>query len=281
MESIFNKHRDSGLKDFITRWSALAVIDAEKAHALAIAALKYYRGSKPERESLRHIQELERRWYASLEAGKPDFSLYGDQYFLSDIWACWILYSRTYLLRVRHALAGQRFPVSAEPFLENVKSIVDLGCGFGYTTAALKELFPAADVHGTNFPGGIQWKFAEQVGKEYGFTLAPDVQSLNRSIDFVFASEYFEHFEDPVSHLEEVLAACQPAHLLIANAFGTVSMGHFIKYKYKGTMHGTDIGSVFDNVLRSAGYERIMILYNDKPAYWRKTAREPEPSFSF
>jgi SAM-dependent methyltransferase len=270
MESIFTKNTKEALAEFITRWAAIEEIDQEKALALAASALVYYKAGKKARAEQRPNQELEKRWYASLTAGEPDYSVYGDQYFLSDIWACWMLYSRKYLLNIQKNCIGKSIDV------QNVGSVVDLGCGFGYTTAALKELFPNAEVYGTNFEGGIQWKFAEQVGSERGFTLAPDVHKLDCQIDLIFASEYFEHIENPVEHLEDLLKTCKPKYIICANAFGTTSVGHFDDYKHNDAglfgnlISGKKIGREFNRALRAAGYSKVKTgCWNDRPNLWK------------
>ena len=263
MDSIFDKHTKEHLREFIAAWPEQ--VNADEAFERACAALRYYGGSKHDREETRPSQELETRWYESLERGAPDYGVYSEPLFLSDIWACWKLYSRKYVQAVRTINLS-------------VGSVVDLGCGFGYTTAALKELYPSADVFGTNFEDCPQWKFASALGKERGLSLAPDVQKLNRQIDLVFASEYFEHIESPVGHLHGVLDVCRPKYLVLANAFGTISVGHFVKYKYRdslgldGAIDGKHIGKVFNQALRSTGYARVKTgFWNDRPAVWQKT----------
>ncbi len=265
MDSIFDKHTKEHLREFIAAWPS-DDIDRDKAFDLACAALKYYGGSKTERVMSREWQDLENRWYASLTAGTPDYTVYDAPYFLSDIWACCCIYSRKYLMSARkHVISGMQ-----------VGSAVDLGCGFGYTTAGLKELFPEAEVFGTNFEDSRQWKFATVLGKERGFTLAPDVHKLNRKIDLVFASEYFEHFENPVAHLRDVVSTIEPKYLLIANAFGTTSVGHFDVYKHSCGLFdmpifGNKISVVFNDELRKSGYKKVeTACWNDRPCLWEK-----------
>jgi SAM-dependent methyltransferase len=262
VSSIFEKRTKNDLREFVSKWAALQVIDETKAFDLACAAMKYYKGDKSERINLREFQDLEKQWYDSLAKGEPDYSVYGAPYFLSDIWACWVLYSRKYLLSARaHIISDMQ-----------VRSVADLGCGFGYTTAGLKELFPSATVFGTNFEGCLQWKFAAALGKERGFALAPDVQSLNRNIDLVFASEYFEHIEEPVAHLAQVLSACNPKYLVIANSFGTTSVGHFFSDKQAGRR----VSRAFNATLRGLGYEKMKTkCWNDRPTFW-KQAKSPD-----
>jgi hypothetical protein len=134
-------------------------------------------------------------------------------------------------------------------------------------------MFPSAEVFGTQFEGSCQWKLAEEVGKAAGFSLAPCARALNRQIDLVFASEYFEHIEEPIEHLLEVLRVCKPKYLLLANSFGTTSIGHFDVYKHAGQrVDGKKMSRAFNKVLRASGYmQRKTKCWNGRPAYWLQT----------
>ena len=44
---------------------------------------------------------LEHRWYRSLDANKPDYSVYADDEYIAEAWMCWALYSRKYLLALK------------------------------------------------------------------------------------------------------------------------------------------------------------------------------------
>lgn len=268
MNSIFEEKTKDSLRSFISKWAALADINQEKAYELALRSLAYYRGGS-EKTNLRSFQELERRWYASLKRGAPDYSVYDDPYFLSDIWACWILYSRKYLtsMNSKKALRGRSIVEDAG----EVSSAADLGCGFGYTTAGLKELFPNANVVGTNLESTCQFRLASALGVERGFSLVPSVDRLGRR-DLVFASEYFEHIENPVEHLKEVFDVCAPRFIITANSFGTTSVGHFLKYRHgDALLDGKAVSRIFNGTLRSSGYEKVdTTCWNGRPAYWRK-----------
>lgn len=264
--SIFDAYKTTDLHEFVERWSALEDINKTHAMTLAQEALAYYSGSKTARQDRRPFQELEARWYRSLACGAPDYSVYGERYFLSDIWACWVLYSRKYLLSIDKKMRALLPPVC---------SVADLGNGFGYTTAGLKELFPSADVFGTNFEGGIQWRFAERVGAERGFSLAPNIQALSRHVSLVFASEYFEHIENPVEHLNDIVTSTRPCAFVLANAFGTESVGHFVEYTHSsplGMAHKLDgkaTSRAFGKALREHGYTKAETgCWNDRPALW-------------
>ena len=44
---------------------------------------------------------LAARWYASLDAGRPDFTIYDDPVYLAEAFLCWREYSRKYLRALR------------------------------------------------------------------------------------------------------------------------------------------------------------------------------------
>src|SRR4051812_21714531 len=88
----------AGLSSFIDLCaSCIPELDTSLARTLAMSAVRYYRGNADERANLRAFQELEQRWYSSLNTGQPDYGVYADPYMVSDLWACWIVYSRQYL----------------------------------------------------------------------------------------------------------------------------------------------------------------------------------------
>lgn len=254
------KPRDM-LELFLDEYSSLFDIDVEKARVLIRDGFRYYVGDK----SAGLLQRaLEAKWYSSF-----DFSIYDDDYYFTDVYVCWILYSRKYIMAMRSksSLDGKRSPFDA---MKGVRTVVDLGCGIGYATAALKSTFRDAKVYGTNIEGTKQFKFCQHVGKRYGFNVLPDLGSLD-SINLVFASEYFEHFEQPFAHLREVLKK-RPRYLVIANSFNTYSMGHYTAYKHGNKVIPQESASkIFNSFLASAGYEPMRAkLWNNKPRIWVK-----------
>lgn len=188
---------------------------------------------------------LENKWYKSLEDGQPDYSVYDDDYYFCDLWSCWSIYSRKYL-RAIHKLN----------LIQEAESIVDLGCGISITTASLKELYPSAKVYGTNIEGTKQFKFGKHMAEKYNFTIVPDISYID-TIDVVFASEYFEHIERPIEHLIEIITRLKPKQFILANAFNTRSLGHFLEYKnLDEIILQKDISKMFLAALKSHGYKK-------------------------
>jgi 2-polyprenyl-3-methyl-5-hydroxy-6-metoxy-1,4-benzoquinol methylase len=214
---------------------------------------------------------LENRWYDSLKKNKIDYSIYDDDDYFLDLWLCWIFYSRRYLRDIskKNSLTETTSVLS---ILKDVKSILDIGCGIGYTTAVLKQIFTNADVYGLNIENTKQYSFCEYMSKKYNFNIISDINKINTHIDLIFASEYFEHIQNPVEHLQDILVRYTPKYLIIANAFNTRAMGHFITYIHNGSViQQNKISKVFNNILISNDYKKVKTkLWNNRPTIWVK-----------
>jgi len=209
--------------------------------------------------------ELQKKWYDSLE--DPDFTVYEDPYYICDIWLCWVKYSRRYLCDISKPTSlGTR---SIQSYIGQPKVIFDLGCGFGYTTALLKELFPLSKVVGTNLETSFQYEMAKQMGQRYGFEVHSGLDEIHTA-DLVFASEYFEHFQSPLEHLHDVLKKRRPKFLIIANGFNGLAIGHFNTYYHLGKPYcASDMGRMFNKQVSAYGYKKLKTkLWNNRPAIW-------------
>jgi len=264
--SIFDKIKKSDLANFLTLCKPYVDFDYEKAYNMALHAIKFNKGDKNSRNELRHLEELHVRWYESLAAGSPDYSVYDDPYYgLCDVWACWVIYSRKYLLAINSPKALTTKSIVSDM---SVNSVIDMGNGFGYTTAGLKELFPSAKVYGFNLKDTCQYKVGEVLAPQYDFSMVSELPTT--PIDLVFASEYFEHILDPVTHLLEVINKLSPKYLIVANAFGAKAVGHFDTYHYGDKRFtGKEISRIFNNTLREKGYtKRSTNMWNNRPTFW-------------
>lgn len=268
--SVLTLHDDGALYDYLAICARFRKFNVEQALIYARSAVRYYKGDAKARDHLVEHMSIEARWYDALDGGKPDYGVYNDDYYISDIWACWCVYSRKYLLELkkpRESLDG----VSIIKALGPIRHVADLGCGFGYTTAAIKELFPKAEVCGTNLKGTTQYAVATDIGKQRGFSVVPDIMNLpSGQADLIFASEYFEHIERPVEHLIHVCKTAKPRALIMANAFGARSTGHFNVYKNGDeVIPNKKIGRLFNKTLRELGYTQLKAgLWNNRPAIW-------------
>jgi 2-polyprenyl-3-methyl-5-hydroxy-6-metoxy-1,4-benzoquinol methylase len=204
---------------------------------------------------------LEQRWYAALDSGAPDYGVYGDAGYIAETFACWKQYSRRYL----RAISAPQVRV----LLGDVRSVVDLGCGIGLTSAALAQIFQCA-VYGVDMSDTAQAAVAQRFATRFGFQLARLDQISGA--DVVFASEFFEHIHTPVAYLRHVLDTLHPTTLIIANSFNTRAIGHFTAYEIDGAH--VDPGRMsrqFNAELRRYGYGKVATkFWNNRPAVWRR-----------
>lgn len=215
-------------------------------------------------------QRLLEKWEESLDKGKPDYSVYSQMPILQDIWSCWAMYSRAYIRALTIKKCNDQF---ISDILKDTKTILDIGNGIGYSTAALKQTFPNANVYGLNLKESFQWGICQRVAKEYDFKMVSRLPPPNKFVEFdlLFASEYFEHHERPIEHLEEVIKAIKPKFIIVANSFGTSAIGHFREYKHKNailTIRHTR--KMFSDFLKDNNYSKQKTTFwNDRPMFWQ------------
>ena len=267
---ILNVKPKDALIEFLELCQSMENINVERVYKTAMATIAYLRGNKEQRQYLQLGQELEEQWYKSLANDQPDWSVYGTDYYLGELWACWIIYSRTYL---RNILIPRSLPpdgIVAD--LGQIQTIIDLGCGFGYTTAALREIFPNAEIIATNLDGIIQTDLAKKMGRRYNFHVVSGIEKIELQADLIFASEYFEHIYRPLDHLREIINILNPQAFLIASAFNARAIGHFQHYDIDGKrLGGKSTSRLFNAELRRLDYKKIKTrLWNNRPSYWKR-----------
>ena len=215
------------------------------------------------------LTKLEKQWYKN---DCKDFSGYDDDWYFMELWLCFVMYSRMYLKAFsKPQIIGKDKIYSLMERTKDSKCILDLGCGIGYTTAALKEMYPNAKVTGTNLKDTKQWKFCQHMSNKHNFDLVTDVSELTDDQDVIFASEYFEHIENPIEHLQEILNL-NPKILVLANSFNRPALGHFTEYKHNDeTVDQTKISKLFNDYLKKNGYEKLKTkFWNNRPNVWGK-----------
>lgn len=204
------------------------------------------------------------RWYDSLRAGKPDYTMYLNSYYLIQAWLSWKHYCRKYIKFIEKHL----------DFFPDVNTVIDYGCGIGFSTLMLEAVFKDALIYGTNIPLSLQYRFCELLLKyePCAFIKPHVVEKLPRACDLAFCSEYFEHFERPIEHLRDIVQHNSPRIFLIANAFGAKAVGHFNTY-YDGrsTYAANEIGRAFSAELKQMGYCKLKHDgWNNRPSIYIK-----------
>ncbi len=197
---------------------------------------------------------LRNNWYESLKT-KADYSGYNDDWYFTDMLACFKIYSSKYIKLI--SKLGL-----------NPKSIIDLGCGLGITSQMLKEYFKC-DVIGTNLKDTKQWRFCK--------THMNVVETYEEKADTIFASEYFEHIQDATDHLTNIINKNAPNTLIMANSFTAKSFGHFNTYINKNNnnfpklIDCKNMTRHFSMLLKENGYKKHdQKFWNNRPQVWIK-----------
>jgi len=261
------------IDQFLFEYNNINRIDINESKEKIKNLIKYHKGDKNQRINLKYLIELENIWYAALDKNLIDYSVYDHGDYFIDLFVCWVVYSRGYMKSIlKNSTISDGF--SIYNLMGNINSIADFGCGIGYTTAALKEIFKCT-VYGTNIKNTKQWYFCEYLSNKYGFNLIDnnELKGIGK-IDLIFASEYFEHIHDPLDHLEFIISELEPRYLIVANSFNTISIGHFEKYilkKNNKLIDQSEINKYFIKLLMSKGYIKLKTkLWNNRPNLYVK-----------
>lgn len=240
---------DEAINRFLEEYSSISTIDKVKAKKLIKNAYN--------RDNMSYQKELEDRWYASLLTDNPDYSVYNDEYYFTDVFYCWWVYSRKYIK-------------SLAKLAITPTSVVDVGNGIGYSTRQLKEIFPNARVVGINIKDTTQHKFNDHYKKDYKYEMTDDLASLG-SCDLIFASEFLEHIKSPCEWIDTVIKL-NPIYIVLANSFNTHSVGHFTSYLINEKLiDQSKVSRIINNYLRKNGYSQVKTgFWNNKPTIWKK-----------
>lgn len=248
-------------------------IDRDKSYLLFRDVYKYYNSKKGERLQSNPMLSLEKQWYDSLDKNIIDYTVYDDDYYFVDLMACYWIYSKNYIKDLNKNVFDGKTKSITDKF-SDISSIMDLGCGLGYTTNDLQNLYPNAKVYGTNIKNTPQWFHCLEVLQDNIVLLSEDLLPSHH-IDMVFASEFFEHIERPIEYVTSIISRNTPNILVLANSFNTKSIGHFYDYKDEDTVISQkNISKEFNNRLRKFGYvKQVTSIWNNKPSIWVKNEK--------
>jgi 2-polyprenyl-3-methyl-5-hydroxy-6-metoxy-1,4-benzoquinol methylase len=256
------------IRYFIHLMRVAAIPNFFELGLIAHQTIRHLRNPKQSRGASEQSEMLLNEWYDGLEKGKAPYEIYGRNEYLAELWACWSVYSRVYLQKIESRKALPPFGIAGNICKGGL--IVDLGNGIGITSAAFTEIFPHAEIVGTNLMQSAQGRICKMLSVEYGFRMLENTRSIERQADMAFASEYFEHFDNPIEHADEIVQSIRPKRMIVANAFTARAIGHFDVYRDNGqSFTGTQISKRFADAMRKMGYRKLKTgLFNDRPSVW-------------
>ena len=146
--NVLEEGTKEALKKYLANCAKHAAIDQEVAYKTTLTCMKAHDGIDVDVQDMYEMKLLEDRWYESLTTNVPDYSVYSSPYYFCEVWMCWSKYSRRYLKDIQSTTSMSNKSIVQD--MVDVNTVLDLGCGFGYTTAGLKDIFPNANVYGTN-----------------------------------------------------------------------------------------------------------------------------------
>ena len=244
---------------------------------IARQTMKYLAdGGKNGVHAHQRLMDIEDEWYSSLRNGSdidPAYRVYGYDDYLAEVWCCWEFYARNY---VRNIFENRLVPPLGVQGYMGDGAIVDVGNGMGLSTAYFKQLFSNRRVVGTNLLDTTQWRMNNILSEAYGYELFDESTMLRaggigEQIGMVFASEYFEHFQKPLDHLDEMMSL-KPQVWVTANAFKADAIGHFdVYYVDNKPRQAAEMSRLFSAAMDSHGYRKLKTkLWNNRPAVWIK-----------
>jgi len=265
MKSIFSLSGHNDFLDLLDLCEEYIEIDRSEA----LISIKEFSHKLDNSSKKNKIKILEDRWYNSCRKGFPDYSVYNDPYYICDIWICWALYSRKSLLSISNKKS--LITKSVSDYIGDIGSVLDMGCGFGYTTAGLKEIFKNANVFGTNIDTSYQYKVAQKISRERNFNVVSTYKNI-KNVDLIFASEYFEHIINPIEHLYDIIMSCRPKYFVIANGFNGIAIGHFTDYQHQNKKYSpSEMSKNFNKSMKILGYRKIKTkIWNNRPSFWER-----------
>lgn len=253
------------LRDFLDSYSDCFETPKDDLYLLTKECIDNHKAQKPYPDSVQSILE---RWYQSLDSA-PDYSVYSDELYFCDVWICWITTSRNHIKNIFKQKSRCR--TSFVETFTDVDSVFDVGCGLGLSTLGLKQIFPYADVTGSNIKGSFQYEIASRIGSENDFTIQEELQPA----DLLFASEYFEHFHDPIAELNRIIEQVNPKYIILSNGFHYRAIGHFNKYQDSGTMYDNKgMSKHFNKTIKQYYDLSDLRYYNNNPRIFTKKSNK-------
>jgi 2-polyprenyl-3-methyl-5-hydroxy-6-metoxy-1,4-benzoquinol methylase len=153
----------------------------------------------------------------------------------------------------------------------NTNSIIDLGAGIGLSTFDLSEEFINSEIYYHNLKGN-QFDFAEKLLKDTKVELIENYDNIG-NIDIILAFDYFEHFENPIEELRNVIEKLQPKYIIESSDFSHAFIGHYENYIYNNErIHHKKFKKIFNTEIEK--YYKLHPVsdycWNKEPRVWVK-----------
>lgn len=220
-----------------------------------------------------NVEALINKWLLSLENNSPDFSIYCDDAYLNDVFACWKNFSRKNLILIKRYFENKN--------KQKIKYVLDMGCGIGYTTLALSEIFPEAIIYGENLKDTLQYSVMKEVSANNKNIKIVDEKSFLTKVpkvDILICFEFFEHLQEPIDMMITLLEKYMPKYFIFANSFTTLhAAGHFSVYYYNGEEYtGKEISRLFNKIAKEKfGYVEVKTgFWNNRPKIYKKLVKK-------
>tara|TARA_Y100001972_G_scaffold125622_1_gene177236 strand:- start:597 stop:1334 length:738 start_codon:yes stop_codon:yes gene_type:complete len=196
--------------------------------------------------------ELQDKWYKSLEDEKPYYDVYDLSFFLIAGFDCFIKYSRNYIkLLYKNEITNK--------LISSCKTIIDVGNGTGHSTKCLRECFSDCEVYGTNILDSYQYKHNIHIGNKM-------IELKDQQIDCFILFDFMEHIEAPVEYINNIINKHKPKVLIFANSFNTECIGHFKKYKHNDMIiDQSKMSRFFNNELKKRFKKVEVKFWNNRP----------------
>jgi hypothetical protein len=97
-DNLLKEDNKNVLEDLIERCNLVKTIDIDELKILCELAAKATNigANLPGK-----LDEILDRWYASLKHDSPDYTVYAEDEYIAELWACWKVYSKTHLINIQ------------------------------------------------------------------------------------------------------------------------------------------------------------------------------------
>jgi 2-polyprenyl-3-methyl-5-hydroxy-6-metoxy-1,4-benzoquinol methylase len=158
--------------------------------------------------------------------------------------------------------------------VKNFKKIADIGAGIGALTLSLRDISKNSEIYYINLKSK-QYDFANYLfTKNNANIIIKEKYDDVGEVDIILSLDYFEHFENFIIEVQNVLNKLKPKMIIDTSDFTYAFVGHFENYIVNGEkINHKKCFKIFEKILLSYGYKRCLItksFWNNKPRIYFK-----------